>query len=77
MPMIEFGDYYINPKHISCVGMKEENVIGTCKYLYEVFVICGNQKIAKSCRTRSEAKELVQRIITCSNQSEVSNGSIN
>ena len=66
MAMIEFGDYYINPKHISCIGIKEESTCGRisgAKYWYEVFVICGSQKIAKSYQTRSEAEEVVQRIL--------------
>ena len=68
MAMIKFGNYYINPKNISCIGIKEENVIGTCKYLYEVFVGYYNQKISMSCKTRSEAEEIVQRIVTYSNE---------
>lgn len=68
MAMIKFGNYYINLKHVSCVGIKEKNVIGTCKYLYEVFVCYYNQKISMSCGTRSEAEEVVQRIVTCSNE---------
>jgi len=66
MAMIEFGDYYINPKHISCVGMKEESICGRIsgeKHWYEVFVICQGQKIAKSCQTRSEADKLVEQIV--------------
>jgi hypothetical protein len=71
MAMIKFGDYYINPKHVSCIGIKEECLCGRVsgeKYWYEVFVVCYNQKIAMSCRTRSEAEEVVQRIVTYSNQ---------
>lgn len=68
MAMIKFGDYYINPKHVSCVGMKEESTCGRvsgAKYWYEVFVLCYGQKIAKSCQTRSEAEEVVQQILIC------------
>lgn len=68
MAMIKFGNFYINPKNISYVGIKEENVIGTCKYLYEVFVGSYNQKISMSCRTRGEAEEVVKRIVTYSNE---------
>ena len=63
MAMIKFGDYYINPKHISCGGIKEECLTGTCKYWYEVFVICYDQKISTTRKTRSDAEELVQQIV--------------
>lgn len=47
MAMIEFGDYYINPKYISCIGVEEKfprgNISGA-KYWFEVFVICRGQK---------------------------------
>ena len=65
MAMVEFGDYYINPKHVSCIGIKERCLCGRvsgAKYWYEVFVICCNQKIATSCQTRRDAEELVQQI---------------
>ena len=70
MAMIKFGDYYINPKHISCVGMKEESLCGRVsgeKTWYEVFVICYDQKIATTRKTRSDAEELVQQIVMYSN----------
>ncbi len=71
MAMIEFGDYYINPKHISCVGVKEESICGRIcgeKHWYEVFVICYGQKIAKSYRTKSEAEEVIRRIVKYLNE---------
>lgn len=73
MAMIEFGDYCINPKYISCVGVKEESICGRIcgeKRWYEVFILCDGQKIAKSYRTRSEADEVVERIVTHLNQLE-------
>ena len=73
MAMIKFGNYYINPKNIGGVGIKEECIcgrVGGAKYWYEVFVLYCNQKIAMSCKTRSEAEEVVQRIVTYSNELE-------
>lgn len=70
MAMIKFEDYYINPKHISCVGMKEESLCGRVsgeKTWYEVFVICYDQKISTTRKTRSEAEELVKQIVMYSN----------
>ena len=63
MAMIKFGDYYINPKHVSCVGINEENMIGTCKYWYEVSAVCYGHKITTTYKTRSDAEELVQQIV--------------
>lgn len=71
MAMIFFGNCYINPKHISCVGVKEESICGRIcgeKRWYEVFILCDGQKIAKSYRTRSEADLVVERIVTQLNQ---------
>ena len=68
MAMIKFGDYYVNPEHISCVGVKEESICGRIsgeKSWYEVFILCQGQKIARSCQTRSEAEELVLHIVSC------------
>ena len=73
MAMIRFGDYYINPKHVSCVGVREESTsgrVGEAKYWYEVFVVCYSQKIVRSYTTRREADEVVDRIVTHLNQLE-------
>lgn len=62
MAMVEFGDYYINPKHVSCVGINDRLIMEGGKFLYEVFVICQGQKISTSFQTRRDAEELVQQI---------------
>lgn len=65
MAMIEFGDYYINPRYVSCVGITEEfprGSISGAKCVYEVFVICQGQKMVTPFKTRSDAKKLVQHI---------------
>lgn len=65
MAMIKFGDYYINPRYVSCVGMTEEFPHGSTsgeKCVYEVLVICQGQKMATSFEKRSEAIKLVQHI---------------
>lgn len=65
MAMIKFGDYYINPRYVSCVGIEEKCLCGRvsgAKYWYVVFVICQGQKMATSFEKRSEAIKLVQHI---------------
>ncbi len=71
MAMIKLGDYYINPEHISCVGVKEGSICGRIcgeKKWFDVFVVLYGQKISKSYRTRSEAEEVIQRIVTYLNE---------
>lgn len=62
MAMVKFGDYYINPRHVSCVGMTEESTSGSEAKVYEVLVICQGQKMTKSFEKKSEARKLVEHI---------------
>ena len=62
MAMIKFGDYYINPRYVSCVWINDRLIIEEEKTLYEVFVICQGQKMSTSLEKRSEAKKLVEHI---------------